>query len=328
MEEEQLTTGWKPNRDEIVAALSDHLDSFEQRSPSHRFRMPTGFQFTNGHLPPGKGRVWIKFNFDVLRMQWQANTQAWAHERITKDENTHARFHVPRVYDFFETSINEFKYGLIVMEFADGVTVHDIETKIIRSSNMSQEEKQKKIGLCKDRVVEAVCLLYSLTPPEDAAPGPYGGGLATSLVWGREEPESPREYGSVQDLQNWINSENERVSPTELQGLDPALEDRTNDLQTNPGYPPIDLVSEDLRLCHGDMNLRNFIMEDGEDPTSRLVIIDFEHVNFLPTSFLIYSSWLTRDAHISRGIRLVANLEVNEDTVQALHNIRIHRPLW
>lgn len=101
---------------------------------------------------------------------------------------------------------------------------------------------------------------------------------------------------------------------------------KTNGVQTNPGYPPADLVSEDLRLCFGDMNLTNFIMEDGEDPSSRLIIIDFEHANFLPTSFLVYSSWLTRDAHISEGIRLGAQLQVNEDTNAALDNIRRHRP--
>ncbi|KAG8165472.1 hypothetical protein KVR01_004024 [Diaporthe batatas] len=313
MEDQQLISGWKPDRDEIIAALSDYLDSFEQRSASDRFTMPTGFQCTKGHLPPGEDRIWIKFNLDVPRMRLQAKTQAWAHECIAKDENANARFHVPAVYDFFDTRINKLKYGLIVMEFAKGISVDDIESTILKSSDMSQEEKQNKICLYKDRIIEAVCLLYSLTPPEDAAPGPYGGGIATNLVWGREEPESPRKYGSVEDLQDWINSENERHN--------------TNDIQTDPGYPPIDLVSEDLRLCYGDMNLENFIMEGGEDLSSRLIIIDFEHANFLPTSFLIYSSWLTNDAYISRGIRLGAKLEVNEDTVQALHNIRIHRGL-
>lgn len=76
------------------------------------------------------------------------------------------------------------------------------------------------------------------------------------------------------------------------------------------------------------MNRENFIIEDGENPSSRLIIIDFEHANFLPTSFLVYSSWLTHDAHISEGIRLGAHLEVNEDTIHALHNIRMHRRLW
>lgn len=54
-------------------------------------------------------------------------------------------------------------------------------------------------------------------------------------------------------------------------------------------------------VCFGDMNLTNFIMDDGEDPSSRLTVLDFEHANFPPT-------WLTRDAHISQGIRLGVHL--------------------
>lgn len=131
----------------------------------------------------------------------------------------------------------------------------------------------------------------------------------------------------MEDLQNWINAEIDRVSQTKIQHWNSSLEVRTtNDLQTNPGYPPVDLVSGNLGLCFGDMNLTNFIMEDGEDPSSRLIIMDFDHANFLPTSFLVYSSWLTRDAHIREGIRLGAHLQVNEDTNAALDNIRRHRP--
>lgn len=179
--------------------------------------MPTGFQFTNGRMPPGEDCIWIKFHSEVSRMELQSKTQAWAHECLTKDADANARFHVPAVYDFFETTINGLDYGIIVMEFAKGVTIDDTYGKILWSSSMSQEEKENKICLYKDRVIEAICLLYSLTPPADTAPGPYGGGIATNLVWGHEEPEAPREYESVQDLQDWINSENERVSPTRVQ---------------------------------------------------------------------------------------------------------------
>lgn len=208
MTDEQFSCGLKPDRDEIIAALADELNSQRHKN---QFEVMRGFQFTNGHLPAGADCVWIKYDFDVPRLQWQANTQAWAHGQIAKDDKANTRFHIPRVYDFFEARINELDYGLIVMEFAEGVTVRDIEFNI-KSSNMSQEEKQNKLCLFKDRVVEAICLLYSLTPPEDTAPGPYGGGLSTSLVWGREDSNSPREYESVKDLQNWINAENDRVS--------------------------------------------------------------------------------------------------------------------
>lgn len=70
----------------------------------------------------------------------------------------------------------------------------------------------------------------------------------------------------------------------------------------------------------------NFIMEDGGDPSGRLIIIDFEHAKFLPTSFLVNSSWLTRGSHVSDGIRLGAQLQLNESTNSALDNSRRHRP--
>lgn len=57
------------------------------------------------------------------------------------------------------------------------------------------------------RGVEPVCLLYSLTEPDDTAPGPYGDGRITNLVWDGEDSESPQEYESVEVLQNWIDAE-------------------------------------------------------------------------------------------------------------------------
>lgn len=213
MADDQITPGWKPVNDEIIAALTDELNSQRHKN---QFQVVRGFQFTNGHLPPGADCVWIKYDFDVPRLQRQANTQAWAHEQIAKDDNANARFHVPRVYDCFEAAINGLDYGLIVMEFAQGVSVSEIEFNITKSRNMSREEKKNKLCMFKNRVIEAICLLYSLTPPEDTAPGPHGGGLITNLVWGREDSESSREYESAEDLQNWINAENDRVSQTKL----------------------------------------------------------------------------------------------------------------
>lgn len=80
-------------------------------------------------------------------MRRLANTQAWAYAQIAKDENTNARFYVPRVYDFFEVEMAKADYGLIVMEYVKGVSASDIEHNINMASNMSQEEKQNKLRL-------------------------------------------------------------------------------------------------------------------------------------------------------------------------------------
>ncbi|KAI7786516.1 hypothetical protein LA080_003245 [Diaporthe eres] len=123
--------------------------------------------------------------------------------------------------------------------------------------------------------------------PPDTAPGPHGGGHITNLVWGREDSESPRQCESVEYLQDWRNMENDRISS---------------------GYPPADLVSEDLRLCFGEMNLINFIMEYGEDPLSRLIIIDFDIVIVHGLQGHPYKTWACKDTY--RDVPSAARLSV------------------
>lgn len=81
-----------------------------------------------------------------------------------------------------------------------------------------------------------------------------------------------------------------------------------------------------MRLCFGNVNLTNFIMEDDKDPSSRLIMIDFEHANFLPASILVYSSWSTRDAHLSEDIDWELTCNLIRIQVAALDNIRRHTP--
>jgi hypothetical protein len=50
MEVDQFASGWKPDRDEIITAFADYLDS--QRDAYDDLKVLRGFQFTTGHLPP------------------------------------------------------------------------------------------------------------------------------------------------------------------------------------------------------------------------------------------------------------------------------------
>lgn len=92
----------------------------------------------------------------------------------------------------------------------------------------------------------------------------------------------------MEDLQNWINAENDNVMQTKLSYCNSSLEVINKDLRPNPGRPPAYLVSKDLRLCVDNKNLTKFIMDDGEDLSTCLIIIDFEHANFLLTSLSIH----------------------------------------
>lgn len=86
-----------------------------------------------------------------------------------------------------------------------------------------------------------------------------------------------------------------------------------------------DLVSEGLKLCYCDFNFENFLLEDPDDPASRLTIIDFEHTAWLPFSFLIWALWDKREGYIVEQVTSRTGMEIHRENVEALHNIRLQR---
>lgn len=86
-----------------------------------------------------------------------------------------------------------------------------------------------------------------------------------------------------------------------------------------------DFGSEELRLCYCDPGFQNFLLEDPSDPASRLTIIDFEHTSWLPYSFLVWDLRQKKEYYIEESVTLRSGLDVNEDNVTALHNIRMQR---
>lgn len=86
-------------------------------------------------------------------------------------------------------------------------------------------------------------------------------------------------------------------------------------------------MSEGLKLCYCDMNFDNFLLEDPDNPTSRLTIIDFEHTAWLPFSFLIWELWMKRGVHIVDQVVSHTGMEIPRDNIEALHNIRMQRRL-
>ncbi|KAI8274787.1 hypothetical protein K4K60_009233 [Colletotrichum sp. SAR11_57] len=238
------------------------------------------------------------------------------------DEGARQRFHVPRVFDFIDTELDVklhgFKnprllpYGIIVMEYVTGTSVAQISSDIrpdpliahaeqsSGKTESSAEEIAEKEAPFKNRVADAISFLLSFPPPSDVSPGPVGGGLIKNWAFGKDDSDAPREFANLEELNEFVNKK--------------IVEGRSDMIQAN-------LVPEGLKLCYCDLNLHNFIMEDRENPDSRIIIIDFEHANFLPHSFLTWEMWKKREFDMEERVRLQSNLTLSRDNVYAIHEL-------
>ncbi|KAJ0148239.1 hypothetical protein CTA2_712 [Colletotrichum tanaceti] len=165
------------------------------------------------------------------------------------------------------------------------------------------QEHQKRIldgelSPLKNRVADAVCFLLSIPKPPDTRPGPVGGGRIKHWTFGRDESDAPYEFSDVEHLETYVN---EKIS------------------ETFPDLPPARFVHEGLRLCYCDLNFDNFLLEDAEDPSGRIIIIDFEHASWLPYSFLTWEAWDKREFAVEERIRSRCGLELGRDNVYALY---------
>ncbi|KAF4430715.1 hypothetical protein CFRS1_v009542 [Colletotrichum fructicola] len=164
----------------------------------------------------------------------------------------------------------------------------------------SAEEIAEKEAPFKNRVADAISFLLSFPPPSDVSPGPVGGGLIKNWAFGKDDSDAPREFANLEELNEFVNKK--------------IVEGRSDMIQAN-------LVPEGLKLCYCDLNLHNFIMEDRENPDSRIIIIDFEHANFLPHSFLTWEMWKKREFDMEERVRLQSNLTLSRDNVYAIHEL-------
>ncbi|KAF4818303.1 hypothetical protein CGCSCA5_v005396 [Colletotrichum siamense] len=165
-------------------------------------------------------------------------------------------------------------------------------------TELSAEEIAEKEAPFKNRVADAISFLLSFPSPSDVSPGPVGGGLIKNWAFGKDDSDAPREFANLEELNEFVNKK--------------IVEGRSDMIQAN-------LVLEGLKLCYCDLNLHNFIMEDRENPDSRIIIIDFEHANFLPHSFLTWEMWNKREFDMEERVRLQSNLKLSRDNVYAIH---------
>lgn len=200
--------GYVPSDDEVIAATAQEILECRKRPFFDSIR---GFRFVPGDSPDGAS-VWVKYGYsnNTWGLRCEAETQAYVHGEIAKlDEETRRRIYVPRVFSFIEAEFDGFTYGMIVMEYVAGVPV----SRIVKALERSDDEagKEEKVSLFKGRVIDAICFLLSLQPSPETTPGPVGGGRILNFIFGRDNPEAPREFDDVEDLQTYINEENKKV---------------------------------------------------------------------------------------------------------------------
>lgn len=71
-------------------------------------------------------------------------------------------------------------------------------------------------------------------------------------------------------------------------------------------------------MCYCDPHLWNFLLENKNDASSCLIVIDFEHVSWLPDCFLIWELWRKCDRYMKEQVLSRAQLEPNSDNIDAL----------
>lgn len=295
---------WQVDMEELIAATKAYLDLCNSR---HFYENIRGFPFTPKVPPPGVTRLWVKSHAGGPTLEGECDTQDYVRAEITKrGPPISEALYVPRVFTYAEFEIDGFPHSCIVMEFVTGTPLSTIMQPTLWSRELPESEKNEKVRPYKDRVAHALSFLLSLEPLPDTAPAPVNGGRIKNFIFGRDDSDAPCEFETLEQLQEWINQENEKK-------------------KINPDLTTADLVSEGLKLCYCDLNFDNFLLEDPKDPNSRLIIIDFEHTAWLPFSFLIWELWDKREAYIVEQVTSQTGMEIPRGNIEALHNIHLQR---
>ncbi|KAF9878684.1 hypothetical protein CkaCkLH20_03584 [Colletotrichum karsti] len=327
-----MDPNWRPNHDEVVSAALHNIAECAKRPYYHNIR---GFRFSPKDLPDDV-YVWVKYGNTPEGLRCEANTQYYVHDELLKmGDEARQRFYVPKVFDYFETELDvtlylikescRLSYGIIVMEYVTGTAIsqilQDLEFEYAEPNGQTnggqtqsedadptdtlesmptpaQKSLQDNITVFKDLVADSISFFLSFPPPADVTPGPVGGGLIMHWAFGKDDSYAPREFANLKDLEDFIN---EKIT------------------KKWPDIAPAKLTQEGLKLCYCDLNLDNFLLENPDDPSSRVIIIDFEHAGFLPHSFLTWEIWDKREFDIEERVRTQSNLELSRDNVYAIH---------
>ncbi|KAH8762967.1 kinase-like domain-containing protein [Hyaloscypha finlandica] len=202
-----------------------------------------GFDTNVLKYPPNKSPIaYIKYggraNMGEVRTQHYVSN-------ILNETTPASGVKAPEVYLAFEYDDETY----IVMEYIHGQTAAEL-----------LRDRSKRDWIY-DLVAKAVTDLIEIPVPEDARPGPVGGGYIHH--WFFRDNDAPREYASIDELQHHINK-------MLVFGAFGGSKEK------------VDFSNEQLCFCYSDIWEHNFIITEAR----QIYVIDFGDAAFLPTSFM------------------------------------------
>ena len=177
----------------ILPSDLDIITAVRQNEQENRQR-PWAYQSGFPLLQNGQPLAWIKSGDHSLADV--AATQKYVYESFMQEPSLSHRVRVPKIYRVI--SCEDYPWTIIVMEYVSGRTIQ----QWLEISNLRKD-------LLWSRILDAMKVLLSLPPPQrNNPPRPAGGGRIAHLAFGShycEIGDAPRDFDSVQDLQNHMN---------------------------------------------------------------------------------------------------------------------------
>ena len=169
------------NPDEIVATRRS------QSRVNSKNTNCTGFPY-----PLDRPVVFVKYGERLHYRESEARTQQFVFEAVENMPLADREgIHVPEVYRVFTVRGSTY----IIMEYVPGRTLREI---------MDEDSDFDKVSSqLYDKILRGIQLLLSIPAPEDAAPGPYGGGIIRHPLF--KDYTAAIEYDSVEMLEKHIN---------------------------------------------------------------------------------------------------------------------------
>lgn len=171
------------NSDELVAA--------EKRLPPINLR---GTGYSGFPYPLDRPVVYVKYGDPTQYRESEARTQQFAFEALEKMSPARREgVRVPEVYRVFSSHGRTY----IIMEFVPGKALREIMKEQTKTSFY------KMVNPLFDKIARGIELLLSIPAPNDAKPGPYGGGIIRHPLF--KDFVATVEYDSVEMLEQHIN---------------------------------------------------------------------------------------------------------------------------
>ncbi|KAF4447224.1 Protein kinase-like domain protein [Fusarium austroafricanum] len=214
-------------------------------------RNSRGHSITGFGYPLDNPVIYIKYGDHYERAtDAEARTHKWAYETLQKmPQSERQGIHIPEVYRVIDLT----SWTIIIMEFISG--------KTLKALLESQTTSDEYLDQCFGQIERALRLFISFPVPQDASPGPYGGGLIKSPLF--KYYQATIEYPTVELLEmhlnkiaTWFNKEGPKLN-----------------------------LERKLHFVLSDLYEGNFMFTESGD----LFVIDFEMANFLPLSFMTYA---------------------------------------